>query len=109
MECHEASPAPAAPSVPSRSLYVGNLPAGYGDHEVSLLFKPYGTMASLIVLTTPATHPLSAVALVRYCQPGEAQVAMEALHGYVPPGHTSPLIVQFADGKPARRNLHRGL
>ena len=100
--CHEASPAPAAPSMPARSLYVGNLPPGCGAHDVSLLFNPYGTLASLIILTSPATHPHSAAALVSYFRPGEAQAAMEALDGHVPPGHTGPLTVQFADGNAAK-------
>ena len=100
--CHEASPAPAAPSMPARSLYVGNLPPGCGAHDVSLLFNPYGTLASLIILTSPATHPHSAAALVSYFRPGEAQAAMEALDGHVPPGHTGPLTVQFAGGKAAK-------
>jgi len=84
---------------PSTNLYVSNLPKDYGVSEISVLFAPYGSISSMVVLTDGHNGGSRGVSLVRYYSIESASTAIAALHGRVIPGHDRPLEVKFAENQ----------
>lgn len=81
------------------TLHVRNLPKTCSEKELETLFSVYGTIIQCRILTCRDTGESRGVGFVLYNTRDQAEAAMTALHGTMPPGCAAPLNVSFAQDK----------
>lgn len=86
-----------------RKLFVGMLSKQQSEEDVRQLFQVYGSIEECTILRNPDGQS-KGCAFVKYSTHGEAQTAINALHGsQTMPGASSSLVVKFADTEKERQ------
>uniref|UniRef100_A0A8C0H4N5 CUGBP Elav-like family member 6 n=1 Tax=Chelonoidis abingdonii TaxID=106734 RepID=A0A8C0H4N5_CHEAB len=94
---------------PHRKLFVGMLGKQQSEDDVRRLFEPFGQIEECTILRGP-DGASKGCAFVKYGSHGEAQAAINSLHGsQTMPGASSSLVVKFADTDKERtlRRMHQ--
>uniref|UniRef100_A0A8C3S1J2 RRM domain-containing protein n=1 Tax=Chelydra serpentina TaxID=8475 RepID=A0A8C3S1J2_CHESE len=94
---------------PYRKLFVGMLGKQQSEDDVRRLFEPFGQIEECTILRGP-DGASKGCAFVKYGSHGEAQAAINSLHGsQTMPGASSSLVVKFADTDKERtlRRMHQ--
>ncbi|XP_075392247.1 CUGBP Elav-like family member 6 isoform X6 [Tenrec ecaudatus] len=82
---------------PDRKLFVGMLGKQQGEQDVRRLFQPFGHIEECTVLRSP-DGTSKGCAFVKFGSQGEAQAAIQGLHGSrTMAGASSSLVVKLAD------------
>ncbi|XP_043380024.1 CUGBP Elav-like family member 6 isoform X7 [Chelonia mydas] len=92
-----------------RKLFVGMLGKQQSEDDVRRLFEPFGQIEECTILRGP-DGASKGCAFVKYGSHGEAQAAINSLHGsQTMPGASSSLVVKFADTDKERtlRRMHQ--
>lgn len=100
-----ASGVPVPPPAPTRgageegrdkdNLFVAGLPMDYNEERVKDLFSQYGTVTQCKLLPDqPGKNDKAA--LVRFQDENQAKWMVQNMHGNIPVGMTTPLIVRYA-------------
>uniref|UniRef100_G3X8I6 CUGBP Elav-like family member 6 n=1 Tax=Loxodonta africana TaxID=9785 RepID=G3X8I6_LOXAF len=85
------------PSAEDRKLFVGMLGKQQGEEDVRRLFQPFGHIEECTVLRSP-DGTSKGCAFVKFGSQGEAQAAIQGLHGSrTMAGASSSLVVKLAD------------
>jgi len=89
---------PQSREITRANLYISGLPSQWGETELTELMSPYGKVIECRVLSDPPSAKQSrGVGFCRFDTHENAQAAITALHGNIPPGGTSKLNVKLAD------------
>jgi RNA recognition motif-containing protein len=83
----------------NKKLYVGSLPYSISEDELRDLFTPYGSVASVRIITDKFTGQSKGFGFVEMENPEDAQKAVQAVNGMQVGGRT--LIVN--DARPEQR------
>ncbi|XP_077683663.1 CUGBP Elav-like family member 6 isoform X11 [Eretmochelys imbricata] len=97
------------PPAQDRKLFVGMLGKQQSEDDVRRLFEPFGQIEECTILRGP-DGASKGCAFVKYGSHGEAQAAINSLHGsQTMPGASSSLVVKFADTDKERtlRRMHQ--
>ncbi|XP_065268168.1 CUGBP Elav-like family member 6 isoform X33 [Emys orbicularis] len=97
------------PPPQDRKLFVGMLGKQQSEDDVRRLFEPFGQIEECTILRGP-DGASKGCAFVKYGSHGEAQAAINSLHGsQTMPGASSSLVVKFADTDKERtlRRMHQ--
>jgi len=86
------------------NVYVAGLPKSMSKDRVEMLFKTYGPIVEVKILTDSNTAISRGVAFVHFEHYDDATRAITALNGYVPDGSSDALQVRFARLKPSPQN-----
>eukprot|EP00928_Gymnodinium_smaydae_P044946 TRINITY_DN2_c0_g1_i1.p1 TRINITY_DN2_c0_g1~~TRINITY_DN2_c0_g1_i1.p1 ORF type:complete len:475 (+),score=124.34 TRINITY_DN2_c0_g1_i1:67-1491(+) len=94
-----SSVAPPAPSVPSESVFVGDLPVDMTDQRLRQVFDAYGTISSHKMV--PPGQGGKAAAIITFATTDQAKWLVDNLNGNIPQGLSEPIKVRFKEQKGA--------
>lgn len=92
-----------APSPPSDSLFIGDLPADMDDQKLTAVFSAYGKIQTHKLLAPGTSGRLAAILTLGSVE--EAKWMVENLNGNIPQGLTEPIKVRFKDQKGGGKGL----
>ncbi|KAG5184182.1 hypothetical protein JKP88DRAFT_354504 [Tribonema minus] len=87
-----------ASAVKENKLFVGMMPARWGEDELRQLFQPYGKITEIYVIRD-LDGTSKGCAFVKYEELESANAAIKALHEAILEGGSRPLVVKLADKK----------
>ena len=90
---------PSGSNIKNANLYVAHIPKHWNTAALESIFSPYGHIIQSKVLTDEDGKSRGC-GFVRFDQNAEAEAAISALNGQLPPGSTDatlPLVVKFAN------------
>ncbi len=82
---------------PNANLYIRNLPPHWTVRDLTAIFAPFGTPASVHIMTDHTTGMSKGVGFVRYTNLAAANLAIARLHRSTPADCLKPLVVKYAD------------
>ncbi|OQV23475.1 ELAV-like protein 2 [Hypsibius exemplaris] len=88
-------------SIKGANLYVSGFPKSWVVNDLEAYFQPYGEVITARILIDNQCGLSKGVGFVRFDQKGQADRAIEKLHGRIPPGQTEPIQVKFANNPSA--------
>jgi ELAV/HuD family splicing factor len=86
---------PSSHTIKNANLYIAHIPKHWDQQALESFFGPYGAIIQSKVLLDPQGQSRGC-GFVRFDQNKEAENAIAALHGKVPPGGTAELVVKYA-------------
>ena len=89
---------PSSHTIKNANLYIAHIPKHWDQQALESFFGPYGTIIQSKVLLDPQGQSRGC-GFVRFDQNKEAENAIAALHGKVPPGGTAELVVKYASSQ----------
>lgn len=92
---------PSRPEIKDANLYVGGLPANCSEIQLKQLFSEYGEIISCRVIKPSQKSADYHFGFVRFDTNSQAQLAMQSVHGKIPPSNIfpdaiGPVTVKFA-------------
>lgn len=85
------------------NLYITNLPRHFNEHDLEMLFSPYGNIVQKNVLVDKITGMKRGVGFVRFNRREEAQEAIRNLDGQILDGNNEALCVRVAQDHGKKR------
>jgi RNA recognition motif-containing protein len=79
-----------------KKLFVGMLPKTYGESEIRMLFKDYGEIVEIFVITSKNGNS-KGCAFVTFSDASKAAKAVKDMHDCIPEDGTKNIVVRFAD------------
>ncbi|CAG2164212.1 unnamed protein product [Oppiella nova] len=99
----QVKPADSESRGEDRKLFVGMLSKHQSEEDIRMLFQSYGCIEECTILRGPDGQS-KGCAFVKFGSHGEAQAAINSLHGsQTMPGASSSLVVKFADTEKERQ------
>lgn len=87
---------PNGEDIKDTNLYITNLPRHYTDHDLEMLFSPFGSIVQQNLLVDKITGMRRGVGFVRFNRKEEAQEAIRNLNGRILDGSIEALSVRVA-------------
>eukprot|EP00047_Mylnosiga_fluctuans_P008593 m.7978 g.7978 ORF g.7978 m.7978 type:complete len:435 (-) comp2240_c0_seq1:65-1369(-) len=93
---------PSSAAITNANLYIRGLPVSMSPDELRAMFSQFGNIVTVRVLPPSGKlqGPQRGVGFVRFDKRVEAERAVQAMDGTIPPGWPSPLHIKFADHRP---------
>ncbi|CAJ0959754.1 unnamed protein product, partial [Mesorhabditis belari] len=88
---------PSNESIKGANLYVSGIPKSMTQKEMEGIFRPFGQIITSRILSDNITGLSKGVGFVRFDKKGEADIAIQTLHGTTPSGCTEQITVKFAN------------
>lgn len=88
---------PSSESIKGANLYISGLPKTITQEELEAIFRTFGQIITSRVLAQEGNDKPKGVGFIRFDQRKEAERAIQALNGTIPPGLTDPITVKFSN------------